>query len=295
MPSTRYQSRYLPACQTVLTGRIRSAERYAIHYDIARDAMTRGELRPLSLPKGTLMVRSTRDVFDAQAARTIPPGSSMSVHNRYNGARLDGRPGSGALYLGTVAGVLRERAHYASLPAARSPLRPAAPALIRPGAPGRVGDFIRRQASGAADPGQQLHLYTLTRAVQLADLRSTALAPLFARLLASGEGVQRYGLVDHVPFDFMVRAVADPNDFSAARGLADAVADTMALTGWSGVCAHSARGDRDDGWVVQSHGDPTCGLVMVLFGADGRAAIALAPARPQATFGSFADLRAAIA
>jgi hypothetical protein len=276
----------------VLLGRIASAERYAIYYDIARDALQRGTLPTLVLPAGRLVLRASNAAYTAEQARTIPPGSAMSVLNRFSGARLDGRPGTGALYVGTVAGVLREHGHYANLPKPASPLQPATAgqALWRPGQPDARSAYLGAQKAGASPGGTHFHLYRTAGTLRFADLRVTALAPLFAQLHASGEARQRYGIAPHQPLDFAIAAASDATDYSASRGLADAVADTAQDTRLIGVCAFSSRADRDDGLVVESHGDPTGGLIFAIFRRDGEVVSELQVAQPKGTFATYGEV-----
>ncbi len=292
-----YQSHYLPRRQTTMLGKIQSVERYERFYDLARDALAAGTLQHLVLPAGRLLVRASKAAYDAEASRTVPPGSAMNSGNRFSGARPHGAPGQGALYLGTIAGVLREHAHYAKLPPQTSRLQPVSGhgPLLHTGAADVTRKFIEDQKAGASARGQVFHLYELTQLLRFADFRTTVLAPMFLQLLRTGAATKRYGVAAHVPLDLFVTATSEPHDYSAARGMADAVADCAAKTGDAGVCAFSARGDRDDGLVLESHGDPTGGLVFALFGRDGRVAQALRPAGPGAGYATVADLLAALA
>src|SRR5271169_4493090 len=133
-----YQSRFQPRRHTTLTGKINDVERYDRFYDIAFDALRRGRFPQVTLTVGRLLVRVMRGPYDPRA---IPPGSSMNVGNRFSGPRLDGRPGQGALYVGTIAGVLREHTHYALLQKSSS-LQNAVPPLWKPGAPDGTAAFM---------------------------------------------------------------------------------------------------------------------------------------------------------
>ena len=96
------------------------------------------------------------------------------------------------------------------------------------------------------------------------------------RMLHEG-AAQRYGLSGRAVLDFLARASADPNDYSASRGIADAVFDTRKLSGFVGVCALSSRADRDSGLVVSAEGDATGGLIHAIFGADSTTVTELTP------------------
>ena len=64
------------------------------------------------MPEGQILIRqSDRSI---EASRQIPPIQycAHSQEVRYSGRRLDGKVGQGALYMGTLAGVLREITHY---------------------------------------------------------------------------------------------------------------------------------------------------------------------------------------
>lgn len=283
-----YQSRYRPRRMTLVLGNIRDAQRYDRFYDLACDAISEDRMPALMLPVGRLLVRWAEDKWSSQDCRTIPPGSSLRFDVRYSGVRPGGEAGVGALYVATVAGALREHAHYASR---REPQH-----LWRPGQ--RVdqqASFIAAQKAGAPSGGKRFHLYQLDRPLLLADLRPPALWRLLQPLLESGAAQARYGFSAQARLDFSVSAVNDPGDYSAARGVADAVADLGARRGMCGTCALSSRADRDDGMVVDFHGDPTGGCVFALFGRDGEVIDALVPATPTSSFATFAALRAAIA
>lgn len=118
-----YQSRYQARRHTTIQGKIQDVERYDRFYDIAYEALRDGRLPHLTLPAGALLVRRMTGPHDPLQ---IPPGSSMNTGNRFSGPRLDGRPGQGALYVATIAGVLREHTHY-SLLSKTAALQPPAP------------------------------------------------------------------------------------------------------------------------------------------------------------------------
>ena len=199
-----------------------------------------------------------------------------------------------------MAGVLREHGHYARLqPAASALTSPVAP-LWRPGQPDATSQFVQQQKTGAAAPaGQLFHVYRLTQTLHFADLRVNTLATLFMQLQTSGLGRSRYGLADHAPFDMLAAAAGNLHDYSAARGLADAVFDQRRHSGHAGVGALSSRADTDIGLISGFHGDRSGGLVFAIFGADNQAITALEPAAPPAqaqlaTFGTFSAAAAAL-
>jgi hypothetical protein len=296
-----YQSRHQPRRQMIVSGKIQNAESYDRFYDIATDAMLRGQFPRMTLAAGQLLLRSVNGTLTIEQARSIAPGSSTNGNNRFSGPRLDGRHGQGALYVGTVGGVLREHAHYAlqKAPASRLTGTPAPP-LWKPRAPDRTRDFMKGQETGALPPGgQRFHLFRLKQALDFADLRLTSLAPVIQKLRSSGEARSRYGIVDWAPFDMLVSAASDSQDYSAARGLADAVYDQRSRTGFAGVCAASSRADTDSGLVIESHGDATVGLIFAIFGHDGAPVAALEPAAPTANpnaaiFDTFQAIAAAV-
>ncbi len=295
-----YQSRHQPRRQQTAGGKIKNPEQYDIFYDIAFDAMLRGDLPTMTVDTGRLMLRVVHARLSIEEARTIPPASSMNGNNRFSGARLDGRNGQGALYVGTVGGILREHAHYSLQSYPASKLGTAAPGLFKPGSPDGTSAFMQQQKSGAMPlTAQRFHLFRLKHPLQFADLRLTALAPLFHRLRTSGEAKGRYGMVDHIPFEMLISAASDAQDYSAARGIADAVYDRRHSTGLAGVCAASSRADTDSGLIYETHGDPTGGLIFAIFEKDGTPVAALEPAAPpgkpnDATYDTFEAIAAAV-
>lgn len=295
-----YRSRHQPRKQQTAGGKIKSPERYDMFYDIAFDAMLRGDFPSMTINTGRLMLRVVNASLSIEQARSIPPGSSMNGNNRFSGPRLDGRNGQGALYVGTVGGILREHAHYSLQSYPSSRLATAAPTLFKPGAPDTTRAFMQQQKAGAMPHSpQRFHLFRLKHPLQLADLRLTALAPLFHRLRTSGEARSRYGMVDHIPLEMLFSAASDAQDYSAARGIADAVFDRRHSTGLAGVCAASSRADTDSGLLFDTHGDPTGGLIFAIFDKDGAPITALEPAAPtgkpnDAIFDSYQAIVAAV-
>lgn len=261
-----YRGRHQSRTWTTSIAKIGNVERYDRHYDIIYDAIQNRAFPTIALPAGSLVVRVNDPRYDA---RGIPPASATSVDNRFSGLRPDGRAGHGALYVGTIAGVLREHAHYSL------PKKPGE--IWKPSSRDVTSEFMRKQRTGAAvHATKKLFLFQVNRTLQFADLRITALTSFFHRVLQSG-GRQRYGLAENVNIDFLARSVSDPNDYSAPRGIADAIFDTSKRSGLTGVCAFSARADRDNGFVVSAEGDRSGGLVHAIFGAGSSVVNALTP------------------
>lgn len=283
-----YQSRHQPRRQTTTAGKIDDVERYDRYYDITYDGILSRMFPTVGLSAGSLIVRVNNPRYDA---RVIPPGSASKLTNRFSGLRLDGRAGQGALYIGTIGGVLREHAHY-SMPAGNRP-----PKVWKPSSSDATSEFMREQRAGAAvDPNLKFFLYRMNETLQFADLRLTSLASYAKRMLQAG-GAQRYGLSDQAMIDFLARAASNPSDYSASRGMADAVFDSRKLSGLSGVCAFSSRADRDSGIVVSTEGDASGGLIYAVFGADSTIVSSLTPVPKSAgalAFDTFAELNAAV-
>jgi hypothetical protein len=219
--------------------------------------------------------------------------------NRYSGARLDGRDRLGALYLGSLSGILREHVHYTLNP----PTKDGKPSLVcanssevgRPparllGGPDLTRDQIKREVLGSASAaGKRIfHAYRLSRAVSLADIRVPALAKLFSALLSQPATRRKFGIAEQAASHGLVQEVLAASDYSAARGMADAIAELHATRNISGLCATSARGDSDSGVALQDHGDGAVGEVYVLFGAPGQRISVLAPV---SSYASFQELR----
>jgi hypothetical protein len=285
-----YRSRHQPRLQTTIAGKVEDVERYDRYYDIAYDAIQNRMFRGISLPVGSLVVRGNDYRYDA---RVIPPGSSTKITNRFSGLRLDGRAGQGALYVGTIAGVLREHTHY-SLPAwKKQPNR-----IWSSSATDVTAEFMHEQRTGKPplDSKLKFFLYRVDKTLHFADLRITSLASFMSRLLDMG-GTQRYGITSGSMVDLLAAASGSPKDYSASRGIADAVFDLRRVSGFAGVCAFSSRADRDSGLVGGSEGDATGGLIYAIFGADSTAVTALTPVPKSAdtlAFDTFAELSAAV-
>lgn len=279
-----YRSRHQPRRHLVVTGKVLQPATYDRFYDIATDVVNAGGWPSMQMAAGTLLLRAvpsgTRkgDHFakpiDVEGARQVPPNSAMNSFNRFSGRRLDGRPGQGALYVGTVAGSLREFVHYAMQRRRGEDglKQPLPPRLWMPGKADEVRGFVKAGAGGQLDADPTPHnifLYRLATRLSLADLRLPALATVMARLKATPAWAARYGLAAQARFDLLTAAVVDAQDYSAARGLADALADAAPRTGHAGICAHSSRADTENGLVLVDQDDATGGLVMALFGEPG--------------------------
>ncbi len=286
---TVYQSRHQPRRQTTIAGKIDDVERYDRYYDITYDGIQHRTFPSVALIAGTLVVRVNNPKYDA---RVIPPGSASKLTNRFSGLRLDGRAGQGALYIGTIGGVLREHAHYSMPGYKKQP-----PKVWQASSSDATSEFMREQRAGAAvDPNLKFFLYRMNETLQFADLRLTSLASFMKKLLSAG-GAQRYGLSDRAAIDFLAKAASNPSDYSASRGVADAVFDSRKSSGLAGVCAFSSRADRDSGLVVSSEGDATGGLIYALFGADSTTVTSLTPVPKSPgnpAFDTFAELSAAV-
>jgi hypothetical protein len=284
-----YQSRHQPRRQTTVTGKIDDVERYDRYYDITYEGILNRMFPSIGLAAGSLVVRVNNPKYDA---RVIPPGSATKLTNRFSGLRLDGRAGQGALYIGTIGGVLREHAHYSMPGWKKQPEK-----VWKPSASDATSEFMREQRAGAAvDPNLKFFLYRMNETLQFGDLRLTSLASFMKRMLGAG-GAQRYGLSDRAVIDFLAKAASNPSDYSASRGMADAIFDLRKLSRLSGVCAFSSRADRDSGVVVSTEGDATGGLIHAVFGADSTTVSSLTPVPKNASsleFDTFAELSAAV-
>jgi hypothetical protein len=290
MPS--YQSRNQPRRHTTLTGRINNVERYDRFYDITFDALQGGRFPQFTLTAGHALVRVMTGPYDP---RQIPPGSSVNTANRFSGPRLDGRPGQGALYLGTTAGVLREHAHYTLLQKS-SGLRSPVPPLWKPGSSDQTTAFMGAQRSGASptNAATKFYLLRVEQALRFADLRVTSLGHFMTELRGSA---RRYGIDSSTPLDFLSSAASISDDYSASRGIADSVFDQRNSTGNVGVCAFSSRADTDSGIVLMSSDNPSDDLVFAIFGSDSTIIPALTPVPASATqlgFDRYSDVRAAL-
>jgi hypothetical protein len=166
-----------------------------------------------------------------------------------------------------------------------------------PGAKDNTAGFIQGQRTGAPPPNTEskFYLFRVNQPLHFADLRVTSLNPFMTQLRLSA--TQRYGIDSGAEVDFLTMAASAPNDYSASRGIADAVYDLQQVTGLKGVCAFSSRADSDNGLVLSSEGDPTGGLIFALFGADSSIVTALTPVpkhHTQVAFDTFAELTARV-
>ena len=275
--SGSYVSRHNPRRQAVILGRVASPARYDSFYDLGYELVQARSLPSLTVPIGRLLFRwSERDI---EQSRQIPPGSSQAREKRYSGVRLTGANGQGALYLASLAGLLRENVHYAT---------GHTPRLVLPGAPDRLREAVKTAAAGHAATGSSFfHAYRAAAPLRLADLRVMTLTRLFASLMTPVGARTRFGFSEQVSIDILVQMVLDPTDYSAARGLSDAIADTASVMGVAGLCATSARGDSDTGVVLDAYGDGVEGTVYALFGAASTRIQAL---QHLGSYASFKDL-----
>ena len=282
-----YVSRHNPRKQVTVQGMIRSPERYDRFYDIAWEAVQRGVLPILALPAGRLMFRkSDRDI---EQSRTIAPSaySAESLSVRYSGVRLQGNAGQGALYLASLAALLREHVHYSG--AGGVPhgtlLHPQAPDLTM----AATKQIMAGHSTSGATAGNPFHAYRLNRAIRLADIRVMSLTRLFGLVLAAPGARVRFGLSPATSADLLVQTVLDPQDYSAARGLADAVFDQARAQSLDGLIATSARGDSDSGSILYAHGDGVEGFVYALFGTPGHVVSTLTPVASYPSFKALVD------
>ena len=268
-----YRSRFHDRRQSILLGNIRSTDSYDMFYDMVRMAV-RDRVLPVSkIGEGELVVRKSS--YGIEDSRTIPPRADTNLDKRFSGLRPDGTRGHGALYLGSVSGVLREHVHYANASSG---------SLWMPGSADTTRALIAAHTAGARlKPGEKLHLYRAADKVLTADLRLDSLFRFFARY--------QFDIADKVPLDLLVNAVASSCDYSASRGMADAIYDSRQHSGVSGLMATSARADSDSGLILGSHGDSKGSNVIALLGAPESVAGVL---KPVETFESFSDLMAAL-
>ena len=280
--SRSYVSRHNPRRQVVILGRVASPGRYDSFYDLGYELVQARSLPSVTLPTGRLMFRwSDRDI---EQSRHIPPASTQALEKRYSGVRLTGADGQGALYLASLAGLLREYVHYAGTHTSK---------VVLPGAQDRLRQTVKGTAAGRAfAPAAStslFHAYRVQAEIRLADLRVLTLARLFALLLTPAGARTRFGISEQAPIDMLVQMVLDPSDYSAARGLSDAIADTSSLNGVRGLCATSARSDSDTGVILDAHGDGVHGSVYALFGRASARIDALQPVGSYATFKALAE------
>ena len=266
----------------------KSIERYDVYYDLTYDACARRVLPFMTVRKNSVMIRNTSKGLDIEQGRTIDSGdynrdsSAMVNHNRYSGRRLNRMPGQGALYTATISGVLREHAHYTG---------PGSSHLYVSGRdkphPDKLKQFISNERNQGGSTQRNFHLYTLETDLFFADLRLSRLFRFFASLPANV--LKRYGIAENSSAQLLAAKVNDPIDYSAARGMADAVYDApMAKGHYHGVCAFSARADSDNGMIYGGDNDPTTGLVFAIFGAPGTVVSSLKPVQ---TFSTFSRLK----
>jgi len=128
--------------------------------------------------------------------------------------------------------LLRESVHYAT---------GEAPKLVLPGAPDRLREAVKAATAGHAPASASFfHAYRGKAPIRLANLRVMTLARLFASLLTPAGARTRLGISEQASPDMLVQMVVDPNDYSAARGLSDAMRIRRLLSA-SPVCARRRR------------------------------------------------------
>lgn len=283
-----YVSRHNPRKQLMALGeRVGSPESYDRFYDIGWESFHEGVLPLSRLPAGRLLFRYSGATIEQSRTLREAQFSTHSRDVRYSGMRLSGREGHGALYMASLGGVVRERVHYAGGASAHG--------LILPGATDRTRAAVKALGTGPAAPAaggpQPFHVYRLQNELLLADIRVTSLVRLFQLLLVSPGARARFGLSPHASAEGLMNAVLAPQDYSAARGLADAVHDVGAQRGVAGLLATSARGDSDSGMILDNLGDGVEGVVYALF---GRAGERLDSLQPVASYGSFRQMQDAV-
>ena len=172
--------------------------------------------------------------------------------------------------------------HYGGAATAKGRLLPHATDLTMAAAKHHMA--TKSPLGGAAV--KAFHAYRLNTSLSLADIRVVSLARLFGAVLAAPGTLARFAIAASMSADMMVQAVLDPHDYSAARGIADAVFDQGRV---QGLVANSARGDSDTGVALYAHGDGVEGFVYALFGSPGQALSALTPVGSYASFKELVD------
>ena len=300
-----YQSRYQPRRHLVVMGKLLQPETYDRFYDLATDNLCAGRFPQTHLHAGQILIRAVEAGFSIDQARHVPLRSSMNSNNRFSAPRLNEHPGQGALYLDILGGTLREHSHYELI--GRQPSgsmnQAGLPPLWVPGRGDRLRDHVGLARAGLLPPGRnRFHLFQTTQPLLFADLRLTALLTLWLGVLGFKETRQRCGIVDHASLDQLLSQASAAQDYSAARGLAYAVADALGRTGHVGVCAFSSRADTETGLVNERYGGPSGGLVFAIFGSDSLPVSTVVPAHApapavkprQITFDSLQDMLVAI-
>ena len=280
-----YVSRHNSRKQLVVLGeRIASAESYDRFYDIGWEGFQRRALPLVWLEAGRLLFRYSEATIEQSRTLREVDKSTSSRRARYSGIRLSGREGQGALYMGSLGGVVRERVHYSGSGSGAG--------LILPGGIDHTRVAIRTLTSApvaaAANGANFFHVYRLRTSVLLADIRVVALRNMFLDVLEAPGGRARFGLSPAATAEGLIHAVLAPQDYSAARGLADAVCDVGTARGIAGLMATSARTDSDSGMILENQGDGVEGLVYALFGS---AEARLDVLQPLASYGSFREMR----
>lgn len=283
-----YISKHQYRKQTVATGKfasLHSIEQYDIFYDLAYEGIKKNTFPLTSIPSGYLLMRKVGKhpledrYFNIEESCSIPPVqfSALSHSVRYSGIRLDGKAGQGVLYMGTLAGVLREATHYETN--GKNGV-----GLSLPGRPDITRSHIDKlktiSSNTLDDKSFPYHLYSVGRQLTFADIRATALSLYLNRVLPTS------GEVNEMSNQLKLMSVYCGDDYSAARGIADAVYDAGATKGISGICADSSRTDSDLNLYLSNHGDKSGGMILGIFGQPGERIQALEPVS------SFPDFKA---
>jgi hypothetical protein len=132
-----YVSRHNSRKQLVVLGeRIASAESYDRFYDIGWEGFQRRALPLVWLEAGRLLFRYSEATIEQSRTLREVDKSTSSRRARYSGIRLSGREGQGALYMGSLGGVVRERVHYSEAALGRgSSCRAASTTHVSPSGP----------------------------------------------------------------------------------------------------------------------------------------------------------------
>ena len=282
-----YTSRHNPRKHLIVLGeRVASTETYDRYYDVGWEAFQRGVLPLLRLEEGRLVFRYSNATIEQSRTVRKAEFSTNARHVRYSGIRLAGLEGQGALYLASLGGIVREHVHYSG---------GGKPGLILPGGPDQTRSAVQSLSTG---PGKVIptapkpfHVYRLQASLLMADLRVRTLVQVFQDLLVAPGARARFGISPAASATGMLNSVLAPNDYSAARALADAVYDAGTRRGIAGLIATSARGDNDTGVILDNQGDGVEGLVYALF---GKAEQRLSVLQPVASYGSFKEMRDAV-
>ena len=125
------------------------------------------------------------------------------------------------------------------------------------------------------------HVYQLVRPIVFADLRLQALYKYFSKFPSVT------GSEHTIHTELRMIPLYDGRDYSAARGMADAVYDVGTSKHVRGVCAISSRTDSDWGFNTSNHGDISDGLVVAIFGQPG---ITITDLQPVNSYSGFKEM-----